>query len=231
MPELPHILLVDDDTDLAGVTKEYLEAKHCTVSVASNAHAGLVLFNQEKFDVCILDVRMPVKDGFALAEEIRQIEAQVPLIFLTGQTKQEDRIHGLTLGADDYITKPFSMQELFLRISVALRRSGFHDRQTSNSIALGKYTFNPASRTLILDHAEAKLSDMESQLLALFCAAQNGLVSRELALRKIWNDEHLMKTRSLNVYINKLRRRLQKDSRIEFLNVYGTGYQLVVRDE
>ena len=229
MPDRPHILLVDDDTELAGVTKEYLEAKNCSVAVAYNAYTAIALFTSGKFNVCILDVRMPVKDGFALAKEIRQIDTHIPLIFLTGQTEQEDRIKGLTLGADDYITKPFSMQELYLRISIALRRSGFEDNASGTTASIGRYTFDPVSRTLTIADSVSKLSDMESQLLALFCSAQNGLVSRELALKKIWHDEDLLKTRSLNVYINKLRRRLKDDKHIEILNVYGTGYQLVVR--
>ena len=219
------ILLVDDDRMLSSMTAEFLQAKGLTVDVFHDAHSGLDAFKAGDYAVCILDVRMPMKDGFSLAEDIRATDAAVPFIFLTGNVDKEDRIKGLTLGADDYITKPFSMEELFLRIKVALRRSG---QTVENSrFELGDYVYDSKSRTLTMSVDTARLSEAEGKLLTLFLTQPDGLVTRDLALRKVWGDEDHLKTRSLNVYINKLRKRLEGDPNIEIINVYGTGYKLV----
>ena len=230
MSTKPRILLVDDDRNLAGFTKEYLEAKDFLVSMHHNAEAGLQAFKNGAFDICIFDVKMPVKDGFSLAEDIRTLDTNIPIIFLTGQTEQADRIRGLTIGADDYITKPFSMQELFLRLKVVLKHLRFEQRSRLSAYQLGKYSYDPVSRTLTIGDQTNRLSEMEGQLLVLFCTEPKGKVSRDLALRRIWNDEDHVKGRSLNVYITKLRRRLNGDPDVEILNVHGTGYQLVVKN-
>jgi DNA-binding response OmpR family regulator len=228
MPQTQHILLVDDEPELTGITKEYLEAKGFDVTMCHNAEAGLEAFRKGKFHVCILDVKMPFKSGFSLAEDIRSLDAYVPIIFLTGQTDKEDRIKGLMLGADDYVTKPFSMQELFLRLKVVLRRmSG--QQAASTGYTIGQYTFDPTGRSLAIGNRLARLSEMEAQLLLLFCSQPEGLVSRDLALSEIWQDESHVKSRSLNVYITKLRNRLKEDPHIEIINIHGTGYRLIVR--
>ena len=219
------ILLVDDDITLAAITAEYLEARGCKVDVVSNANAGLKQFREDQYDISLLDISMPIMDGYELAKEIRALEHGAPIIFLTGNTEKEDRIRGLTLGADDYITKPFSMEELFLRIRNVLKRSG---KSSEDSVfRIGGYTFDSHSRILTLGDDSTRLSEAEARLLKLFCTQPDGLVTRDLALRRVWQDEDHLNSRSLNVYINKLRKRLEKDTRLEILNVYGTGYQLV----
>jgi len=219
------ILLIDDDVTLAAITAEYLEARGYGVDVENNAEPGLKRFKAGNYAICLLDISMPMKDGFALAEEIREVDSAVPIVFLTGNTQKEDRIRGLSLGADDYITKPFSMEELYLRIRNLLKRAGKVTTQAVFNI--GKYTFDSHTRSLSIGDDTVRLSDAEAQLLHLFCTQTDGLVSRDLALQKVWRDEDNLKGRSLNVYINKLRKRLSEDPDLEILNVYGTGYQLV----
>ena len=224
----PKILLVDDDKVLAGITQEYLEAKGHDIKMVNDANTALDTFKKQEFDICILDIKMPFKDGFTLAEELRAIQSDISIIFLTGQLDKEDKIKGLTLGADDYITKPFSMEELYLRINnIYSRIKGKISEKTVHQIGL--YSFNGNNRKLKLGDIEFALSEMESQLLSLFMENSDHRITREQALNRIWEDENLLKTRSLNVYINKLRRRFKEDSSIEIINIYGSGYQLLIK--
>ncbi len=222
------ILLVDDDRILAEMTKEYLESKDFIVHLFTNAIDGFTAFQNQDFDVCVLDVRMPMKDGFSLAEDIRSVDEHVPLIFLTGQNEKEDRIRGLSIGADDYIVKPFSMQELFLRINAILKRVS-HSRIVSPSTSIGRFLFDSGSRELSIDDVVQKLSEIETQLLQAFLVAPDGRVTRDFLLNSIWQDDAHLKTRSLNVYISKLRKYLAADEHIEILNIHGTGYALVIK--
>jgi len=231
MNRSPRILLVDDEPELTGITKEYLEAKGFEVVMRHNAEAALKAFSEGPFDICILDVRMPFRDGFSLAEDIRSRDQRIPLIFLTGQSDKADRIKGLTLGADDYVTKPFSMQELYLRVSVILKRVAQQAEAPLTQYMIGQYAYDPASRTLTRGTDISRLSEMEGQLLMLFCTQPEGRVSRDLALNEIWNDDTHVKSRSLNVYITKLRNRLKGDQRVEIINIHGTGYRLVVTEK
>lgn len=226
------VLLVDDDRAFSPLVKEYLEAKGLRAELTHNADEGLKAFRRGGFDICVLDVKMPMKDGFALAQDIRSFDPHMPILFLTGQTEREDRIKGLAIGADDYVTKPFSMEELFLRIQAIMRRvqGPAAKKRESTSLEAGAYRFNPASRELRLGDQAAKLTAIESKLLLLFLESENGLISREAALRQIWGDEDLLRGRSLNVYVSKLRTLLQGDPRIEILNVHGEGYRLVISD-
>ena len=229
MDIIPHILLVDDEQQFSAMTKEYLEAKGFQVNLQHSADDGLATFKAYRFQICILDVRMPIKDGFSLAEDIRELDDQVPIIFLTGQTQKEDRIKGLTIGADDYITKPFSMEELYLRIKAILKRVSVQERRVIEEYKIGQYQFNAVSRELKRADEVTKLSAIEAQLLQLFCENINGLVKRDFALNRIWQDEDHLKGRSLNVYVSKLRSLLKKDTTIEILNVHGEGYRMVVK--
>ena len=227
MQPAPNILLVDDDKDLAEVTREYLIAKGLTVQLAHHADDALRLFKNVGFDICLLDVRMPMKDGFSLARDLRKVSSEVSIIFLTGQKDKEDRIRGLVLGADDYITKPFSMEELYLRITNIYRRiNPFTEQPSTHSI--GSFIFIPLSRQLILGQKKQRLSEMECQLLNLFLNQIDKRISRDQALIHIWDDHDRLKSRSLSVYINKLRHRLKDDPNVEIINVYGSGYQLVI---
>ena len=224
------ILLVDDDKMLSNMTREYLEAKNFSVQLAHTAMDGFEIFKNQDFDLCILDVKMPFKDGFQLAEEIRSFNEEIPIVFLSGQTEREDRIKGLVVGADDYITKPFSMEELYLRIKVILKRvQSQASAPTFKNYSLGQYEFDATSRELKMMADIRKLSAIESKLLQLFCENINQIVSRDLALNRIWGDDQNFKSRSLNVYVSKLRGYFKSDSNIEFLNVHGEGYKMVIK--
>lgn len=227
---MQHLLLVDDDQNLSSLTKEYLEAKGFVVTLCQSGEEGLAAYKSGAFDACILDVRMPFKDGFALSQDIREISPQVPIIFLTGAVQKEERIKGLSLGADDYITKPFSMEELYLRIRNTLNRSLTQQKKVEAHIhKIGLYRFNVAMRELNCGAEMTKLTAIESKLLQLFCESENGLIRRDIALQRIWGDEDMLKGRSLNVYVSKLRTFFVADPSIEILNVHGEGYQLVVK--
>lgn len=230
---LPRLLLVDDDRAFSPLVAEFLEAKGFRATLRHSGDEGLETFRKGDFDLCILDVKMPMRDGFRLAEDIRALAPDVPFLFLTGETTKENRIRGLTLGADDYITKPFSMEELCLRIMAVWRRTGrqIERKQRENAnFDLGQYHFNPASRELRRGDDSTKLSAIESRLLLLFCESEHGIITREAALRKIWGDDDMLRGRSLNVYVSKLRQFLRDDPRLEILNVHGEGYQLVVKN-
>lgn len=226
------VLLVDDDRAFSPLVKEYLEAKGFRTELKHNADDGLAAFRRGGFDICVLDVKMPMKDGFALAQDIRSFDPHMPILFLTGQTDREDRIKGLALGADDYVTKPFSLEELFLRIQAIMRRvkgQSAKKRETA-MLHIGAFSFNPAARELRHGERLVKLTAIESKLLLLFLESGNGVISRDAALRQIWGDDDLLRGRSLNVYVSKLRSLLRDDPRIGILNVHGEGYQLVIGD-
>ncbi len=227
---MPHILFVDDEKQFSAMTMEYLQAKGFDVTLKHSADDGLATFRQGHFDCCIFDVRMPIKDGFSLAEDVRKLDENIPIIFLTGQTKKEDRIKGLTIGADDYVTKPFSMEELNLRIKAILKRVNVQEKKSPDHFKIGKYNFNSISRELMYGDETTKLSAIESKLLQLFSENINGLLQRDFALAQIWQDEDYLKGRSLNVYVSKLRSFLKKDNNIEILNVHGEGYRMVVKE-
>lgn len=224
------ILLVDDDRTYTPLTQEYLESKGLRVALYHSAEEGLDAFRQRPFDLCILDIKMPFKDGFTLAGELRQLQTTQPLLFLTGQAAREDRIAGLRLGADDYITKPYSVEELYLRILAILRRvrPGHAPKSVTEPMAIGQFHFYPSTRQLHRDGGITRLSALENQLLQMFMEHAEGVLDRETALRRIWADEHMLHGRSLNVYVSRLRKYLQDDPRIEILNIHGSGYKLVV---
>lgn len=228
-----HILLVDDDKVLSPFVQEYLESKGLSVTLRYSGEEGLHTFRQGQFDLCILDVKMPFKDGFTLAAEIRAIAPDVPFIFLSGNADKAHRIKGLTLGADDYMAKPFSMEELHLRIVAILRRVS---RQQQNArpnadtvYAIGEYLFSPQNQELTRAGHTTPLTGIETRLLTLFATAPNGIVEREKALHIIWGDDDYLRGRSLNVYVSKLRQILKADPNIAFINIHGTGYRMNVK--
>ena len=225
------ILLVDDDRLLSPMLKEYLEAKEFECHLVHDGYSGLDAFKKNQFDLCILDIRMPMKSGMELAREINLLNPDVPFLFLTGQVEKEDRIKGLEAGADDYITKPYSMQELYLRVKAILRRLEYNAnaRMITKSFAIGKYRFEADSREVSLDGNTVKLSEIESRLLSMFCEAADGIVSRDHALKRIWDDENSFRERSMNVYVSKLRQYLKDDPNIEIMNIHGFGYKLIVK--
>jgi len=224
------ILLVEDDDSLGPLLLEYLEAKGFEAKLANDGKKGADLFFKGSFDLLLLDVMMPVKDGLTLAKEIRTVDKNVPIIFLTAKSMKEDTIEGFNAGADDYITKPFSMEELLVRVNAVLRRTNKVRSTESDDVnfKVGGYQFN--SEKQILQHGgnEQKLTTKESQLLRLLCVHKNDVLDRNFALKTIWHDDNYFNGRSMDVYIAKLRKYLKEDSKVEIINIHGKGFKLLV---
>lgn len=229
MKKETHILLAEDDKNLGNVLKAYLEAKSYPTVLCADGQIAYETFKRGKFDFCILDIMMPEMDGFTLAKKIRKIDKDIPVLFLTAKAMQEDRIHGFEVGGDDYLTKPFSMEELLMRIKAIMRRSSPHEIEKSKSVfKFGKYTFEYNRQLLFIDDKELKLTSKEAELLKLLCENMNNVLDRTVALNKIWFDDSYFNARSMDVYITKLRKYLKDDSSIELINVHGVGFKLVV---
>ncbi|MFT4753865.1 MAG: two-component system OmpR family response regulator [Salibacteraceae bacterium] len=225
------LLVVEDDPNLGTILAEYLRAKEYDVKLCVDGEEGFDAFTKKEFDLVISDVMMPKKDGFTMASEIRKISSKVPIIFLTAKSMKEDTIEGFKLGADDYITKPFSMEELLLRISAILRRTKSEILADENikDVSVGMFTFNPNERTLINAGVSEKLTSKESQLLKLLAQNKNEVLEREFALKAIWGDDSYFNSRSMDVYITKLRKFLRPDPNLEIINVHGKGFKLIVK--
>lgn len=225
------VLLAEDDKNLGTILKSYLEAKGYPSTLCVNGQEAFLEFNKNDYDFCIVDVMMPVKDGFTLAKEIRNIDKKVPILFLTAKSMQEDKLKGFEIGADDYLTKPFNMEELLARMEAILRRSSAEDKNSpeGDTYILGKMEFNFVRQTLSMGEEEVKLTSKEAALLKLLCQNLNEVVDRSLALNKIWYDDSYFNARSMDVYITKLRKYLRMDPQIELINVHGVGFKLVTR--
>ena len=222
------ILLCEDDTNLGMVLKNYLELNEYEVTLERDGRLGLAAFQREKFDICLLDVMMPNMDGFTLAEEIRDVDPDIPLFFLSAKTMKDDIIQGYKLGADDYITKPFDSEVLLLKIKAILKRNEEENRINDNiEFDLGKYHFNPKLRELKHDDMTQTLSPKENELLKMLAEHKNDLLPRERALKKIWGSDTYFNGRSMDVYIAKLRKYLKDDTNIEIVNIHGNGFRLV----
>ena len=227
----PQILLCEDDTNLGMVLKNYLELNDYNVTLERDGKLGLAAFQREKFDLCLLDVMMPNMDGFTLAEEIRDVNPDVPLFFLSAKTMKDDIIQGYKLGADDYITKPFDSEVLLHKIKAILKRNEELHREEANAeYDLGKYHFNPRLRELTVEGKTQTLSPKENELLKMLSEYKNDLLSREIALKKIWGSDTYFNGRSMDVYIAKLRKYLKEDSALEIVNIHGNGFRLVVTE-
>ncbi len=224
------ILLCEDDSNLGMVLKNYLELNEYDVTLERDGRLGLGAFQREKFDLCLLDVMMPNVDGFTLAEEIRDIDPDVPLFFLSAKTLKEDNLHGYRLGADDYITKPFDSEVLMHKIKAIIKRNEEDNKVTDNQeFELGSYHFNPKLRELKLKEHTQVLSPKENDLLKMLAEHKNDLLTREKALKKIWGSDTYFNGRSMDVYIAKLRKYLKEDGSIEIVNIHGNGFRLVVQ--
>lgn len=221
------LLIVEDDQNLGQILKEYLEIKGFATLLARDGEEGLQKFTEHSFDLCILDIMMPKKDGFTLAKEIRVLDKQVPIIFLTAKSMKEDTIQGFRIGADDYITKPFSMEELLLRIGAVLRRTGGVKSNIQNTFEFGDFKFHYHQQILQMGKEEQKLTSKESELLRLLCRNMNQTLDRSTALKLIWKDDSYFNARSMDVYIAKLRKHLKKDPNIQILTIHGEGFKLV----
>ena len=223
------ILLVEDDQNLGFVIQDSLKRKGYTVHLSRDGKDGLKHFNEHVYDLCILDVMLPHKDGFSLAEDIRSINAQVPIVFLSAKSQTEDRIAGFKAGGDDYLTKPFSHEELILRIEAILRRTsgtGAEPRDREH-FELGQYTFDFRNLTLSHPTEERKLTKKEADVLRLLCMHQEQVLPRELVLNMVWGDDTYFLGRSLDVFISRLRKYLRSDEKVNIVNVHGVGFKLV----
>jgi DNA-binding response OmpR family regulator len=223
------ILLVEDDPNLGQILKEYLDIKGFETMLSRDGEEGAQAFKDHQFDLCIFDIMLPKKDGFSLAKEIKVADKETPIIFLTAKSMTQDAIQGFKLGADDYITKPFSMEELLMRINAILRRSGNQQRTKPEKqvFKIGKFTFDYDVHELIDDEHKIKLTSKEAELLKLFCLNLNETLDRSTALKIIWRDDSYFNARSMDVYITKLRKYLRSDPGLEILTVRGTGFKLV----
>ncbi|MCQ2214349.1 MAG: response regulator transcription factor [Bacteroidales bacterium] len=228
MENIEHkILLAEDEENLGLMLSEYLEMKGYSTELTHDGEEAYNAFVANKYDICIFDVMMPKKDGFTLAKEIRMVNAEVPIIFLTAKNMKEDILQGFKAGADDYLSKPFSMEELILRIEAILRRTSGNNT-IQDVYMLGQYKFDTQKQQLIFKDNVIKLTTKESELLKLLCTNANKVLERNLALKTIWVDDNYFNARSMDVYITKLRKHLKEDPSVEIINVHGKGYKLVV---
>ncbi|MAT56518.1 MAG: DNA-binding response regulator [Ignavibacteriae bacterium] len=223
------ILLVEDDVNLGTILKDFLTVKKFDVTLVQNGEEAAEILKNSKFDLCIFDVMLPKKDGFTLTKEIRKENDTIPIILLTAKSMQEDKIEGLKLGADDYITKPFSSEELLLRIKLILKRVNNSPDNSNNNrkFEIGKFHFDYQRRILSGFNKEQKLTSKEADLLMLLCMNKNEILERGSALKTIWHEDNYFTSRSMDVYTNKLRNYLKKDSSVEIITVHGYGIKLV----
>ncbi len=225
------ILLVEDDPNFGTVLKDYLMLNDYDVSHAKDGLEGLIMFKNDDFDICILDVMMPRKDGFSLAKDIRATNSEVPIIFLTAKTMKEDVLKGYEVGADDYLNKPFDSEVLLYKIKAILQRKEVDvvTEEEQHEFNIGKFHLNSKLRHLSYDGNEIKkLSPKENKLLKMLALHVNDLMPRELALTKIWRDDNYFTSRSMDVYIAKLRKYLKDDPEVEIINIHGEGFRLIV---
>lgn len=231
MIKKPKILYVEDDVYLSFVTKDNLELKGYEIIWKEDGEAALTAFSENKFDLCIVDIMLPKLDGFSLAEAIRRKNEDIPILFLSAKTLKEDRIKGLKLGADDYITKPFSIEELVLKIEVFLKRNKVKKIAPKQLITeVGKFQFNFENLELSNGETSTRLTLREAELLNLFCQNKNKLLKKEEILNTLWQDDSYFLSRSLDVFVSRLRKLLKKDSRLKIENIHGVGFIFKVEE-
>ena len=224
------LLVAEDDNNLGDLLNEYLQAKGFETKLARNGKEGLEAFRVDQYDLCVFDVMMPEKDGFTLAKDVKKINPEVPVIFLTAKSMKEDKIQGFKLGADDYLTKPFSMEELLLRIQAILRRTKKErDVQKQEEFEIGSFFFNSKLQELTIDGNTQKLTSKENDLLKLLALHLDEVLDRSYALNRIWGDDSYFNSRSMDVYITKLRKYLRADEKLEIVNVHGKGFKLLLK--
>lgn len=225
-----HVLLVEDDVNFGTVLRDYLQLNGYKVLLARNGLEGFEKFKKNEFDICILDVMMPYKDGFTLAKEIRSNDKSIPIVFLTAKSMKEDVLKGYKIGADDYLTKPFDAEILLKKLEVLIQRTekSVQKSKPKSRIVIGDFIFNPRLRTLTYKKdTPTNLSPKENQLLLMLVETQNDLLSRNKALEEIWNDNNYFTSRSMDVYIAKLRKYLRQDTSVEIANIHGEGFRLI----
>ncbi len=224
------VFLVEDDLNFGAILKSYLELNDYEVTWVDDGSKAVETFIKEGFDICILDVMLPHVDGFSIAREIRRLQSGIPLIFLTAKTLKADVLEGFKIGADDYITKPFDSEVLLYKMKAILKRHGQSGKkEEQREFQIGKYRFDAFLRVISLGDESRKISPKEAELLKMLCQNMNDVVPRDLALKTIWGDDNYFTTRSMDVFITKLRKYLSQDTDVEIENIHGTGYRLLVK--
>lgn len=222
------VLLAEDDENLGSLLKEYLIAKNYDTDWYPDGDRAYRSFIKNHYDLCVLDIMMPVKDGYTLAKEIRLTNTEIPIIFLTAKSQKEDVLEGFKAGCDDYISKPFSMEELIYRIEAILRRTSKHGKfNPQKEFQIGLYHFDTEKQMLTINTKSAKLTTKETELLKLLCLNKNSVLERNFALKTIWIDDNYFNARSMDVYIAKLRKYLKDDPTVEIINIHGKGFKLL----
>jgi DNA-binding response OmpR family regulator len=221
------ILLIEDDENLGAITSEYLKAKGFSCHWEKNGELGYQSFVKNQFDIVILDVMMPVKDGFSTAKDIRGIDKKTPIIFLTAKSMKDDTLKGFEIGGDDYITKPFNMEELIARVNAITKRTKLNQEVHYDDLNIGKFSFNPKMQLLKIDSETFNLTTKETDLLLLLHKNKNDILERNHALKAVWGDDNYFNGRSMDVYIAKLRKYLKSDESIQIINVHGRGFKLL----
>ncbi|HEY0978673.1 MAG TPA: response regulator transcription factor [Flavobacteriales bacterium] len=227
------LLLCEDDANLGSLLSQYFAAKGYDVDLCVNGQLGWEAYSKGRYDLLVLDVMMPLKDGFTLAREIRKKDDRTPIIFLSAKAMKQDTIQGFQSGADDYLTKPFSMEELLLRVSAVLKRSkGLQVQEEAvTQHRLGALSFDVRKQVLAGPEGERRLTTKETELLRMLCEHRNGMLERSDALKQVWGDDNYFNGRSMDVYIAKLRKYLKEEPRVEIMNVHGKGFRLLVKEE
>lgn len=225
------LLVAEDDSNLGAILKVYLNQKGYNVFLATDGQSALDIYNKGDIDACILDVMMPVKDGFTVAKEIRRYDKRVPLLFLTAKNLEADKLKGFEIGADDYITKPFSMDELLARLNATIRRSFDEGKPDRNVFQIGQYVFDYTHQSLSINDNTRQLTAKECDLLRMFAVNFNQLIDRNSTLQKIWKDDSYFAARSMDVYITRLRKYLREDPTVKIINVHGVGFKLTQEKE
>lgn len=228
----PRILLVEDDTNLGFVVSDQLKSEGYDVALASDGMEGFKRFNEESFDLCIFDVMMPKKDGFNLAEDVRRLNKSIPILFLTAKTMTEDKVKGFNIGGDDYLTKPFSSEELKVRVRALMKRVDIHHgEENTNLVHIGKYVYDVNNYTLTIDDKERKLTKKEAHILKLLAKFKNQVIAREMVLNAVWGKDDYFVGRSLDVFITKLRKYIADDPNVIIENIHGIGFKLVIQED
>lgn len=226
----PKILLVEDDTSLGFIVSDQLKSQGYDVTLCSDGLEGFKRFNEDTYHMCILDVMMPKKDGFTLAKDIRKMNSEIPILFLTAKSMTEDKVQGFDAGGDDYLTKPFSSEELTVRVRALLKRVHIiEDQLDKKEIKIGAYTFDTANFILSHPEFEKKLTKKEAQILKMLCKFENQVLPREIVLNGVWGQDDYFVGRSLDVFITKLRKYLGKDESVTIENIHGIGFKLVTK--
>lgn len=229
MSDKVKILLAEDDTNLGNLLANYLKVKAFDVTLCVNGEIALSRFQEQLFDFIILDVMMPVKDGFAVAKEIRKTDSEIPILFLTAKSMKDDKLTGFDVGADDYMTKPFAMEELLARINAILKRS-YKEGKKETSFVVGDVKYDYLQQTLLIKGNSKKLTTKENELFYLLVKNKEGILDRNDALNQVWGDDNYFNGRSMDVYITKLRKYVGESDAVEIMNVHGKGFRLLIKN-